>query len=83
MAAIGEATQTGAAERLMRTSNAAAVTLHADRDFHEASQHLGRVLDDVYPQPRRHSAVGYLTPAAFEPHWLQPPITVSVKFETP
>jgi transposase InsO family protein len=41
MAAIGEATENGYAERLMRTIKEAEVTLHDYADFHEAYQHLG------------------------------------------
>jgi putative transposase len=42
MAAIGEATETGYAERLMRTIQAEDVTRHEYADFHEAYQRLGR-----------------------------------------
>jgi hypothetical protein len=46
LAAIGEATENGYAERLMRTIKEE-VTLHEYADFHEAYQHLGRFLDEV------------------------------------
>jgi putative transposase len=42
MAAIGEATEHGDAERLRRTIQAAAVALQDDADVHAAYQHLGR-----------------------------------------
>jgi putative transposase len=83
MATVGEATENGYAERLMRTIKEEEVTLRDYSDFHDAYQHLGRFLDDVYQQKRIHSALGYLTPAEFETQWLQQPITVSVKLETP
>jgi putative transposase len=50
----------------MRTIKDEEVRLHDDVDFHDASQHLGRFLDDVSQQKRSHSALGYLTPAEFE-----------------
>jgi putative transposase len=48
MAAIGEATEHGYAERLMRTIKEEEVTLHDGADFHEAYQHLDRFLGEVY-----------------------------------
>ena len=71
MAAIGEATENGYAERLMRTIKEEEVTLHDYADFHEAYQHLGRFLAEVYQHKRIHSALGYLTPAEFEAQWRQ------------
>jgi putative transposase len=47
MAAIGEATENGSAERLMRTIKAEEGTLHDYQDFHDAYQHLGHFLADV------------------------------------
>jgi putative transposase len=44
MATVGEATENGYAERLMRTIKEEEVALHDDSDFPEASQHLGRLL---------------------------------------
>jgi putative transposase len=84
MAAIGEPTENGYAERLMRTIKEEEVRLHDYVDFHDAYQHLGRFLDDVYQQKRIHSALGYLTPAEFETQWWQQQrITTPVKLETP
>ena len=84
MAAVGEATENGSAERLMRTIKEEEVTLQDYGDFHDAYQYLGGFLDDVYHHKRIHSALGYLTPAAFETEWRQPrPATVPVKLETP
>jgi putative transposase len=84
MAAVGEPTENGYAERLMRTIKDEEVTLHDYADFHEAYQYLGRFLDDVYQHKRLHSALGYLTPAEFETRWLeQNPMAVSMKLAPP
>jgi hypothetical protein len=45
--------------------------LHDYADFHDAYQRIGHFLDDVYQHKRIHSALGCLTPAEFETHWLQ------------
>jgi putative transposase len=84
MAAIGEATENGYAERLMRTIKEEEVTLHEYANFHEAYQHLGRFLDEVYQHKRIHSALGYLTPAEFETEWQHRQAqAASVQLETP
>ena len=84
MAAVGEPTENGYAERLMRTIKEEEVTLHDYADYHDAYQHLGRFLDDVYQHKRIHSARGYLTPTEFETQWRQqPPATPPVKLTTP
>ena len=84
MAAIGEATENGDAERLMRTIKEEEVTLHESANCREAYQHLGRFLDEVYQHKRIHSALGYLTPAEFETEWQQRQArTTSVQLETP
>jgi transposase InsO family protein len=71
MAAVGKPKENGYAERLMRTIKEEEVDLSDYRDFHDAYQHIGRFLDDVYTHKRIHSALGYLTPAEFEAQWLQ------------
>jgi transposase InsO family protein len=71
MAAVGKPKENGYAERLMRTIKEEEVDLSDYRDFHDAYQHLGRFLDDVYTHKRIHSALGYLTPAEFEAQWVE------------
>ena len=66
MVGVGEATENGYAERLMRTIKEEEVTLDKYADFHAAYQQLGRFLDEVYQRKRIHSALGYLTPEEFE-----------------
>jgi transposase InsO family protein len=70
MAEVGEATQNGYAERLIRTIKEEAVELSDYRDYHDAYQQLGRFLEDVYMHKRIHSSLGYLTPIEFESQWL-------------
>ena len=38
-------------------------------DDHDASQQIGRFLDEVYMHQRIHSSLGYLTPVEFEGQW--------------
>ena len=71
MAAVGKPKENGYAERLMRTIKEEEVDLSDYRDFHDAYQHLGQFLDNVYTRKRIHSALGYLTPAEFEAQWLK------------
>lgn len=70
MAEIGQAWQNGYAERLIRTIKEEEVKLSDYRDFHDAYHQIGHFLDDVYMHKRIHSALGYLTPVAFEAEWL-------------
>jgi transposase InsO family protein len=71
MAAVGKPEENGYAERLMRTIKEEEVDLSDYRDFHDAYQHIGRFLDDLYTHKRIHSALGYLTPAEFEAQWVE------------
>jgi transposase InsO family protein len=38
-------------------------------DFRDASDQIGRFIEDVYMTKRIHSSLGYLTPAVFESAW--------------
>jgi putative transposase len=69
MAEVGEPTQNGYAERLMRTIKEEEVDLSEYRNFEEAYQEIGRFLEDVYTKKRIHSSLGYLTPMEFESQW--------------
>ncbi len=69
MAEIGEATQNGYAERLIRTIKEEEVDLSDYVDFADAYHQLGRFLDEVYMRKRIHSSLGYLTPVEFESQW--------------
>jgi len=66
MAEVGEPTQNGYAERLMRTIKEEEVDLSDYDDYHDAYQQIGRFLEDVYMYKRVHSRLGYLTPVEFE-----------------
>jgi len=69
MAEVGEATQNGYAERVIRTIKEEEVYLSDYQDFAEAYSQIGRFIDEVYQTKRVHSALGYLTPAEFETQW--------------
>ena len=70
MAEVGEATQNGYAERLIRTIKEEEVDLSDYLDFADAYHQIGRFLEDVYMRKRIHSSLGYLTPVEFENQWL-------------
>lgn len=70
MAEVGEPTQNGYAERLMRTIKEEEVDLSEYQDYHDAYRQIGRFLEDVYMRKRVHSSLNYMTPAEFESHWL-------------
>jgi putative transposase len=69
MAEVGEPTQNGYAERLMRTIKEEEVDLSEYRNFEEAYTQIKRFLEDVYMKKRIHSSIGYLTPIEFESEW--------------
>jgi transposase InsO family protein len=70
MAEIGEPTQNGFAERLMRTIKEEEVDLSEYQDYADARRQIGRFLEDVYMRKRIHSSLGYLTPLEFEEQWV-------------
>jgi len=78
MAEVGEPTQNGYAERLMRTIKEEEVDLSDYEDYHDACRQLGRFLDEVYMHKRIHSSLGYLTPAEFESQWRAQQATTGV-----
>ena len=82
MAEVGAAWQNGYAERLIRTIKEEEVDLSEYEDYHDAIQQIGRFLDDVYTHKRIHSALGYLTPAAFEAQWYEQSGAADVVFAT-
>jgi putative transposase len=69
MAEVGEPTQNGYAERLMRMIKEEEVQLSEYRSYREIYERIGEFLDSVYMHNRIHSALGYLTPAEFEEKW--------------
>lgn len=69
MAEVGEPTQNGYAERLMRTIKEEEVDLSEYRNFAEAYMQIKTFLEDVYMRKRIHSSIGYLTPIEFESEW--------------
>jgi transposase InsO family protein len=69
MAEVGEPTQNGYAERLMRTIKEEEVDLSEYRNFTEAYTQIKSFLEDVYMRKRIRSAIGYLTPIEFENEW--------------
>ncbi len=85
MAEVGQAWQNGYAERLMRTIKEEEVNLSEYHDFHDAYQQIGHFLDDVYMHKRIHSALGYLTPVAFETEWqtYHPNVSGVIHFVSP
>ena len=69
MAEVGEPTQNGYAERLIRTIKEEEVYLSEYEDFRDCYKNIDRFLNDVYMNKRIHSSLGYLTPVEFEYNW--------------
>jgi len=79
MAEMGEPTQNGYAERLLRTIKEEEVNLSDYQDFQECMQNIDRFLNDVYMRKRIHSSLGYQTPAEFEYNWIRQNMSVEIK----
>jgi len=79
MAEIGEPTQNGYAERLMRTIKEEEVNLTEYEDFRDCYQNIDRFLNDVYMNKRIHSSLGYLTPVEFEYNWNKQNMPAEIK----
>lgn len=79
MAEVGEPTQNGYAERLIRTIKEEEVYLSEYEDFRDSYQNIGRFLNDVYMHKRIHSSLGYLTPVEFEYNWIRQNMLVEIK----
>jgi putative transposase len=69
MAEVGQPTQNGYAERLMRTIKEEEVDLSDYQDYHDAYHQIRQFLEDVYMRKRVHSSLNYLTPVEFEIQW--------------
>ncbi len=69
MSRKGAPWENGRAESFLKTLKAEEVSLKRYRDIEQARGSIGHFLEDVYNQRRLHSALGYLTPVAFEAHF--------------
>ena len=79
MAEVGEPTQNGYAERLIRTIKEEEVYLSEYEDFRDCYQNIDRFLNDVYMHKRIHSSLGYMTPVEFEYNWNRQNMLVEIK----
>lgn len=66
MAAVGQPTENGIAERFIRTLKEEHVDYSDYRDFDDAFRQLAHWLEVEYMTERIHSSLDYLTPAEFE-----------------
>jgi putative transposase len=69
MAAVGEPTENGYAERLVRTIREEHIALTEYEGYADADRQLGRSLDDIHQRKRIHSALGYVTPLELKRQW--------------
>ena len=70
MADVGDPTQNGHVERLIRTIKEEEVYLSEYENYHDAHNQLGRFLEDVYMFKRIHSSLGNRTPVEFQYEWM-------------
>ena len=66
LARRGRPWENGYAERLIRTLKEEAIHLNDYQDIHEAREHIGHFITQVYHQKRPHAALGYSTPKEFQ-----------------
>ena len=66
MSRAGNPYDNALAESFMRTLKCEEVHLRDYRDLEDARARIGEFLEDYYNRRRLHSALAYLTPAAFE-----------------
>jgi len=66
MAAVGQPSENGLAERFIRTLKEEHIDHTEYQDFDDAFEQLAHWLEVEYMTERIHSALGYLTPAEFE-----------------
>ena len=71
MTAVGQPSENGYAERVIRTIKEEEVYRSDYQNMAEARQEIGHFIEVVYPHRRIHSALGYKTPAEFEAQWYQ------------
>ena len=69
MAEVGQVTQNGHVERLIRTIKEEEVYLSDYEDYQDAYDQIGLFIEDVYNHKRIHSSLGYLTPVEYELMW--------------
>ena len=69
MAAAGQPSENGYAERLIRSIKEEEVVLNDYQSMAEAREQLGHFIEVVYNQLRPHSALDYQTPAETEAQW--------------
>jgi putative transposase len=71
MSRAGSPWENAKAESFIKTLKCEEVHLRKYRDLKDARKSIGHFLDDVYNSKRRHSALGYQSPVAFEAQYAQ------------